>query len=116
MLFNGWLNNKYYRNISINLEAVATLPEDGDLSGLHSVSLDSTEDDTGSQETLDEDEDPYNTHLSGSFIPSTIQPHAQHNIVSFKYVNLQKGQGTKDSHINKLKYVPCNTLASTTAQ
>ena len=40
-----WLvaNNKYYRNIRINLEAVATLPENGDLSGLHSVSLDSTE-------------------------------------------------------------------------
>ena len=70
-----WLvaNNKYYRNIHINLEAVATLPEDGDLSGLHSVLLDSTEEDTGSPQTLDEDDDPYSTNLSGSFVPSTTQ-------------------------------------------
>ena len=70
-----WLvvNNKYYRNIHITLEAVATLPEDANVSGLHSVSLDSTEEDGGLQGTLNGDEDPYNTHLSGSFIPSTIQ-------------------------------------------
>ena len=68
-----WLvANKYYRNIHINLEAVATLPEDGDISGLHSVSLNSTED-TGSPQTLDEDDDPYSTNLSGSFVPSTTQ-------------------------------------------
>ena len=49
-----WLvaNNKYYRNVRINPEALAMLPEDGDLSGLYSVSLDSME---GSPETLDED-------------------------------------------------------------
>ena len=35
------------------------LPEDGDINGLHSVSLDSTEEDTGSPETADEDDDPY---------------------------------------------------------
>ena len=70
-----WLvyTNKHYRNIHINLEALAMLPEDGDLSGLHLVSLDSTEEHTGSPETLDEDNDPYNTHLSGSFVPSTTQ-------------------------------------------
>ena len=70
-----WLivNNKYYHNIQINLEAVVTLPDDGDLSGLHSVSLDSTEENTGSPETLDEDDDPYDSHLSGSFVPSTTQ-------------------------------------------
>ena len=55
MLFNGWL------------------PEDGDLNELHSVSFDSTEENTGSPETDDEDDDPYNTHLTGSFIPSTTQ-------------------------------------------
>ena len=62
-----WLvaNNKYYRNIHINLEAVATLPEDGDLNGLHTVSLDYTKEDTGSPQTLDENDDPYGTNLSG---------------------------------------------------
>ena len=68
-----WLvaNNKYYH---INPEALAMLPKDGDLSGLHSVSLDSMEDDTGLSETQHEDEDPYyDTHLSGSFVPSTTQ-------------------------------------------
>ena len=67
-----WLvaNNKYYHNVRINPEALEILPEDGDLSGLHSVSLDSMEDDT---ETQHEDEDPYDTHLSGSFVPSTTQ-------------------------------------------
>ena len=67
-----WLiaNNKYYRNVHINAEALEILPEDGDLSGLHSVSLDSMEDDTDTQH---EDEDPYDIHLSGSFVPSTTQ-------------------------------------------
>ena len=63
---------KNYQNI---LEALAILPEDGDLSRLHSVSLDSAEEDTGSPETLHEDtcNDPYNSQLTGSFIPSTTQ-------------------------------------------
>ena len=70
-----WLiaNNKYYRNVHINPDALAMLPENGNLSGIHSVTLNSTDEDTGSASTLDEDEDPYNTHLSGSFVPSTTQ-------------------------------------------
>ena len=69
-----WLvaNNRYYRSISINLEAIAMLPADGDLSGLHTVSVNSTEN-AESPETLDESDDPYNTHLSCSFVPSTTQ-------------------------------------------
>jgi hypothetical protein len=70
-----WLvaNNKYYRSVCINQDALAMPPEDGDLSGLHSVSFESMEDITGSPETQDEDEDPYDTNLSGSFVPSTTQ-------------------------------------------
>ena len=65
-----WLvaNNKYYRNIHINPDALSMLPEDGDLSGLHSLMLDSTEEDTGSP-----DDKAYSSHLSGSFDPSTTQ-------------------------------------------
>ena len=37
------------------------------------VSLDSMEDDAGSPDAQHEDEDPYDTHLSGSFVPSTTQ-------------------------------------------
>ena len=42
-----WLlaNNRYYVNVRINLDALALLPEDGNLTGLHSVTLDSTIDD-----------------------------------------------------------------------
>ena len=65
--------NKYYHNIRINLEAVAMLPKNSNLSGLHTVSLDSTEEKTGLPEILDEEDDPYNSHLCGSFVPSTNQ-------------------------------------------
>ena len=70
-----WLlaNNKYYRSIHINHEALAMLPEDGDLSGLHSVTLNSTEEDMELPSAHDEDEDTYSTHLSSSFVPSTAQ-------------------------------------------
>ena len=67
-----WLvaNNKYYHSVHINPNALAMLPEDGDLTGLHSVTLNSTDEDTGSPS---EDEDPYSSHLSGSFVPTTTQ-------------------------------------------
>jgi hypothetical protein len=70
-----WLvaNNKYYRNIHINPDALAMLPEDGNLSGLHSVTLDSTDADTESPLAQDEAEDPYSSYLSGSFVPSTTR-------------------------------------------
>ena len=53
-----WLlaNNKYYRSIRINPDALARLPEDGDLSGLRSVTVNPTDEDTEAQE---EDEDTY---------------------------------------------------------
>ena len=68
-----WLlaNNRYYLNVRINLDALALLPEDGNLTGLHSVTLDSTIDDP---EPLPvQDKDPYNAYFSGSFVPSTTQ-------------------------------------------
>ena len=70
-----WLiaNNKYYRNVHINPDALSILPEDGDLSGLQSVTLDSADEETESPPAQDEDNDPYSTHLSSSFVPSTTQ-------------------------------------------
>ena len=70
-----WLivHNKYYRNVHINPDALSMLPEDGDLSGLQSVTLDSADEDTESPPEQDEADDPYSTHLSSSFVPSTTQ-------------------------------------------
>ena len=49
-----WLvANKYYHNVCINSDTLAMLPEDGNLSGLHSVTFNSI---TGSPCTVDEDE------------------------------------------------------------
>ena len=68
-----WLlaKNKYYLNVRINLDALTLLPEDGNLTGLHSVTLDSTIDDPESLSA--QDEDHYDAHFSGSFVPSTTQ-------------------------------------------
>ena len=68
-----WLlaNNRYYLNVRINVDALALLPEDGNLNSLHSITLDSTTDDP---ELLSvQNEDPYDAHLSASFVPSTNQ-------------------------------------------
>ena len=42
-----WLlaNNRYYLNVRINVDALALLPEDGNLNRLHCITLDSTIDD-----------------------------------------------------------------------
>ena len=70
-----WLldNKKYYRNTHINADALAMLPEDGDLTGLLTISVNTTNEDTGTPPAQDEDIDPYSTHPSGSFVPSATQ-------------------------------------------
>ena len=70
-----WLlvNNKYYNHILINIEALMLLPEDGELSGLQSVSLESTSEDVEESFGQSEDGDIYSTILSGSFVPSATQ-------------------------------------------
>ena len=64
-------NSRYYLNVRINLDALALLPENGNLTGLRSVTLYSTIDDP--KPLSAKDEDPYNAHLSGSFVPITAQ-------------------------------------------
>ena len=68
-----WLlaNNQYYCSVQINSDALALLPEDGNLTGLRSVTLDSVADDSEAPSV--EDVDPYDAHLSGSFVPNTTQ-------------------------------------------
>ena len=68
-----WLlaNNRYHLNVCVNVDALALLPEDGNLNRLHSITLDSTIDDP---ELLSvQNENPYDAHLSASFVPSTYQ-------------------------------------------
>ena len=64
-------NNRYYLNVHINVDALTLLPEDGNLNGLHSITLDSTIDDP--EPLSSQNEDPYDAHPSASFLPSTTQ-------------------------------------------
>ena len=64
-----WLlaNNIYYHHVSINPHALALLPEDGDISGLCSMTLESSDDDQ--ELSSAQDEDPYDAHLTRTFVP-----------------------------------------------
>ena len=64
-------NSNFSLNVHINLDALALLPENGNLTGLRMVTLDSTIDDP--EPLSAQDEDPYNAHLLDSFVPSTAQ-------------------------------------------
>ena len=66
-----WLqaNNVYYRNIAINHNSLALLPEDGDISCLTSVTFESTSDESNQDPSSAADEDPYDAHLARTFVP-----------------------------------------------
>ena len=64
-------NNIYYRNVCIDSDALAPLPEDGDLTGLCCMTLESSADEEESPSP--QDVDPYNAHLARTFVPSTAQ-------------------------------------------
>ena len=68
-----WLlaNNIYYRNVCIDSDAIALLPEDGDLTGLCSMTMESSADEEESPSL--QDVDPYDAHLARTFVPSTAQ-------------------------------------------
>ena len=63
-----WLlaNNIYYHHVSINPHALALLPGDGDISGLCSMTLESSYDQELSSA---QDEDPYDAQLTRTFVP-----------------------------------------------
>ena len=65
-----WLQlNIYYRNVTINTDALALLPQDGDLPGLTSVTLESTSDDSNHELPAEEGSDPYDAHLARTLVP-----------------------------------------------
>ena len=61
-----WLkqHNTYYRDIHIDEAALAQLPVDDDLTTLPSITLDDDQ-----EMPADASEDPYSSHLSGTFVP-----------------------------------------------
>jgi len=65
-----WLlaKNIYYRNVRIDSDALALLPEDGDLTGLCSTTLELSDDDQ--ELSPPQDVDPYDAHLARTFLPS----------------------------------------------
>ena len=67
-----WLvaNNTYYHNIHIDPEVLAQLPEDGNLSGLCTVNLETTP--SSEQDPSQEDIDSYHANLPRSFVPSRL--------------------------------------------
>ena len=68
-----WLlaNNIYYRNVRIDPDALALLPEDKDLTGLCSMTLE-TSDDNQELPSL-QDVNPNDAHLARRFVPITAQ-------------------------------------------
>ncbi len=68
-----WLlvNDNYYRNVSIDPDTLSMLPEDGGLTDLRSVTVQSTVDDQELPSA--EDLNPYDAHLSRTFDPNTVQ-------------------------------------------
>ena len=64
-------NNTYYHNIHIDPKVLALLPEDGNLSGLCTVNLETTA--SSEQDPSQEDIDSYHANLPRLFVPSTSQ-------------------------------------------
>ena len=79
-----WLisNNIYFRNITINNDNLASLPQDDNITGIHTVTI-SSEEPTNPEAT--QAEEPYTADLSRTFIPHvfehrTEQQHIQQSL------------------------------------
>ena len=86
-----WLlqNNRYYRanQVHLNQDALAQLPEDGDLSTLTSVPVGPP----STQQPPPSDEDPYGAHLAQSFVPNAIRPMTEQETVRQSVQDRQTG-------------------------
>ena len=81
-----WLltNNKYYRSVHLNPNALALLPEDGNLTAWppHSNTHLNQGSDNMELPSTQSEEDPYNAHLSASFAPGTAQQMTEQDTIS----------------------------------
>ena len=66
-----WLitNNIYYRNVTINFDVLNLLPNNGDLCGLTTMTVNSEEE----EQPGTDDVDPYNAHLGSTFVPMPVR-------------------------------------------
>ena len=64
------LANTYYCHVHINQATLSILPTDGELTDLVSVTIESSS--TEEEQHNTDGEDPYNGHLSRTFIPNTV--------------------------------------------
>ena len=64
------LNNTYYKNITVNFNAVSVLPQDDYLSDLSCVTLETT---CNTKETPLLHQNPYDDHLVRTFVPLTTR-------------------------------------------
>ncbi len=76
-----WLiaHNVYYRHIQHHQEALSLLPQDGDISNLSSVTVNSPTEVVPEQ--THETEDSYNAHLSQTFVPLNYQRSTEQEVV-----------------------------------
>ena len=115
-----WLtaNNIYYRTIAIDCNALAMLPEDGDLAGMCTVTLGPSGADSDEEASATQDTDPYNAHLPTTFIPIAGQRmteqeavrqtvHEQHSATTPPTVPWPSLDGTPVNEFKTEGYISC---------
>ena len=90
-----WLitNNRYYigNQVHIDQNALAQIPEDGNLANIVSVSVDSPI--TGDQQaSTAEEDDPYNAHLARSFVPNATRSTTEQETIRHSVQQRQLGR------------------------
>ena len=75
-----WLqiHNKYFANIETDHSHLAQLPDDGDITTLASISLNKP---SCSEQSSNAETDPYDTFLSGTFVPMNFRKGTEQEIV-----------------------------------
>ena len=101
-----WLiGNNYYRSVNIDSDTLAQPPEDGDITGLCSVTLDTPDEEEEPPAT--QDEDPYDAHLSGTFIPSVARRMTEWETVRQSMHDRKSGHSTATPTV---AWPPCGNL------
>ena len=92
-----WLkaNNKYYRSISIDDQALQQLPRDGDITHCIPIIVDEQMSDEQQESSpSDEHADPYESFLSGTFVPSNPPKPTEQEMVKQSIVDRQTPTNT----------------------
>lgn len=109
-----WLiaHNMYYRNVHINHDVLALLPDDGDLCGLTTMTVSSDEEELPARQ----DADPYDAHLGSTFVPmptrglteqQTIRQSVQQPTCTPPTVPWPSAGGSPVNEFNTEGYISC---------